>query len=133
MPAPGREAASWLSALGGVWGKREERLVGLMVVREGERRKEGVVGGERPWRTERARKAAVGRGDALRRPAGWGGGWAGRGDGQCPVGLAAGGLGLSTAPLLLPWDSDQASPRPHGSQPRPGVAGRGLQGFLWIL
>ena len=65
---------------------------------------------------------------------GWGGGvWAGRGDGQCPVGLAAGGLGLSTAPLLLPWDSDQASPRPHGSQPRPGVAGRGLQGFLWIL
>lgn len=53
--------------------------MGLMVVREGERRKEGVVGGERPWRTERARKAAVGRGDALRRPAGWGGGVGGAG------------------------------------------------------
>lgn len=57
----------------------------------------------------------------------------GRGDGQCPVGLAAGGPGLSTAPLLPRWDSDQASPRPPSGQPRPGVAGRGLQGFLWIL
>lgn len=73
MPAPGREAASWLSALGGVWGKREERLAGLMVVREGEQRKEAVVGGEQPWRTERVRKAAVGRGDALRHPAAQGG------------------------------------------------------------
>lgn len=50
----------WLSAVGGVWGKREERLSGLMAVKEGERRKEGVVGGERPWRAERARKAALG-------------------------------------------------------------------------
>ena len=40
--------------------------MGLMAVREGERRKEGVVGGEQLWRTERERKAAMGRGDALR-------------------------------------------------------------------
>lgn len=60
-------------------------------------------------------------------------GGAGQGDGQCPVGLEVGSPGLSTAPLLLPWDSDQESPRPPGGQPRPGVAGRGLQGFLWIL
>lgn len=71
MPAPGREAVSWLSAVGGVWGKREERLLGLMVVKEGEQRKEGVVGGERPWRAERVRKAALGRGGALRHEA-WG-------------------------------------------------------------
>ena len=44
-----------------------------MVVREGEQRKEAVVGGEQPWRTERVRQAAVGRGDALRRPAAQGG------------------------------------------------------------
>lgn len=40
--------------------------MGLMAVREGERRNEGVVGGEQLWRTERERKAATGRGDALR-------------------------------------------------------------------
>ena len=78
MPAPGRDAVSWLSAVGGVGGKREERLSGLMVVKEGERRKEGVVGGERPWRAERARKAALGRGDALRHAA-WGCGRGGAG------------------------------------------------------
>lgn len=60
-------------------------------------------------------------------------GGAGQGDRQCPSGLEVGSPGLSTAPLLLPWDSDQESPRLRGGQPWPGIAGRGLQGFLWIL
>lgn len=41
LPAPGREAENWLSALGGVWGKREGETCG---VDGGERRRE-VEGG----------------------------------------------------------------------------------------
>lgn len=41
LPAPGREAENWLSASGGVWGKREGETCG---VDGGERRRE-VEGG----------------------------------------------------------------------------------------
>lgn len=42
-------------------GRGRERLLGLMVVREGERQKEGVVVDEGLWPTKRERKAALGR------------------------------------------------------------------------
>lgn len=114
LPAPGREAENWLSAREEFGGRGRERLVGLMVVRERERWKVGVKGGEGLcWAAgEEGGHGESGCPEAAAQLPGPGLSGAGWGDGvRCCVGLPAGCPSLSAASPSLPWDSDQESPR----------------------
>lgn len=129
MPDPGREAENWLSASGVVWGMREGEAYGVDSVEEGKRRKEGVMEAQ-GCDGQREKVVAMDNGRPLPLP-GWG-----LAPGECKYGMGWRVwfyMGLPAGWLEHHPSCPGPQTRRVPGQPSPSIAGRGLQGFLWIL